>query len=142
MTNLDVLAIREFRRFINNYIYPEKNNLLIQSIAEKFLPTEISYESVPQAIIKFNEHISMVKDNNAIYTEMIHTNLKVIFVAFFNDPEIEKLIRNKIHLVAGGDLQLRNQLSLALLRIQFADIQYLSLLFNITILQDKIYLYL
>lgn len=140
MNNLEVSAIREFRRFANTYIYPISAYIIMTDIQRDFNINTISYNPLPQPIIKFDSGIK--KDmNTSLYTEKLHIILKGIFMNYFNNSEVVKLIRNKIFtdIVDNDQKQLLN---LALSEIQLGNPQYVSLLFNITILDTNVYLYL
>ena len=141
MNNSDINTIKEFRRFINTYIYPETAYMIAARIGEECMTSEIIYESTPQATIKFRSKIKY--DNNlSNYTQLIHTILKIIFIEYFNNVQISSLIKNKIHTEI-QDENLKNSLRSSLLEIQNGNPLYLGLLFNITILNDQnVYLYL
>lgn len=140
MNNLDVLAIREFRRFANLYIYPETVYMLMTNIKRDFDSNQIHFEPTPQPIIKFDNNL--FKDEYAsVFIHKTHLILNTLFVEFFNNPQIVKMIRNKIYTeIHNADT--KELLNTALNQIQSNDQQYTALLFNITILGENIYVYL
>ena len=140
MNNADIVAVREFRRFANTYIYPTTAQYFMEKIKYYCDIEQISYEPQPQITIKF---ISRIKPyNQSDYITILHNILKEIFVSFFNEEENIKLIRNKIY----NNIQVTNScntLYYALTQIQSGNQEFLSLLFNITLLNnDNMYLYL
>ena len=133
MNNYDILAVREFRRFANTFIYPYTTQYLIEKISYYCEAEEINYEANPQPTIKF---VSKIKPlNNSDYITSIHNILKEIFVSFFNEEEHVKLIRNRIY-TQYNDAITSNLLYHALEQIQSGNPQYMGLIFNITILND------
>jgi hypothetical protein len=133
MNNTDVLAVREFRRFVNNYIYPYTTQYFISKISYYCDTQEINFESAPQPTIKF---VSKIKpNNNSDYITATHNILKEIFVSYFNEDDHVKLIRQKIHTEV-NDENISNILYHALNQIQYGNSLYMGLLFNITILND------
>lgn len=140
MNNTDILAVREFRRFINNHIYPYTVQYIIEKIKFYCEAEEINFVANPQPIIKFSSKIKA--NNNSDYTIAVHNILKEIYVSYFNEEEHIKLIRNKIHTEV-NDNNIKALLFIALEQIQSANTEYLGLIFNITILgNDGIYVYL
>ena len=81
MNNLDILAVREFRRFVNQYIYPTSSFMIMEKIKISFNPNQIYYEQQPQSMIKFDTSII----SNPLYTENIGVLLNGIFIDFFNN---------------------------------------------------------
>ena len=133
MNNYDILAVREFRRFVNNFIYPYTTGYFIERISYYCDAEMIKYEDKPQPTIKF---VSKIKpQNNSDYTTTVHNILKEIFVSFFNEEEYIKLIRNKIYTEI-NDADTTHLLYHALSQIQAGNPQYMGLFFNITILND------
>lgn len=140
MTNLECMAIREFRRFAVSHIYPDTINMIITDIQNAFKSDNIEFEQLPQPIIKFN--CKSGKDaNNSIFLGRVHLTLKTIFITYFNDQEIIKMIRNRIHNNIVDD-ETKQLLNLALSEIQLGNPQYVCLLFNITTLGENVYVYL
>lgn len=137
MNNLDILAVREFRRFVNQYIYPTSSFMIMEKIKISFNPNQIYYEQQPQSMIKFDTSII----SNPLYTENIGVLLNGIFIDFFNNYDIIKLIRHKIYNEIMNE-EVKQLLNKALYEIQLGNVKYLSLLFNVTILENNIYLYL
>lgn len=137
MNNLDILAVREFRRFVNQYIYPTSSFMIMEKIKISFNPNQIYYEQQPQSMIKFDTSII----SNPLYTENIGVLLNGIFIDFFNNYDIIKLIRHKIYNEIMNE-EAKQLLNKALYEIQLGNVKYLSLLFNVTILENNIYLYL
>lgn len=137
MNNLDILAVREFRRFVNQYIYPTSSFMIMEKIKISFNPNQIYYEQQPQSMIKFDTSII----SNPLYTENIGVLLNGIFIDFFNNYDIIKLIRHKIYNEILNE-EVKQLLNKALYEIQLGNVKYLSLLFNVTILENNIYLYL
>lgn len=137
MNNNEVTTIREFRRFVTTYLYDDTNFILTKLIQNKSNSTYIEYECVPRHIIKFNYN-----SNNANnYTEEIKSILKSSFIEYFNNTEVIKIIRNKIYNNV-NDQDTKNILNEALYQIQIGNCTYISLLFNFTILDNIIYIYL
>ena len=141
MTNREINTIKEFRRFATTYIYNNTSHLLINSISEAFCTCDVSFEPVPQQLIQFTDNTNMGKINKSEYTEKIHTILKQIFINYFNNEEVISIIKNKLFVYV-QDTEMKKILLDALLEIQCGNPQYLGLLFNITILDQVIYLYL
>ena len=142
MNNVEISAMREFRRFINTYIYPDTSSILIGKIQTECATDYISYELIPQAVVKF--HSASVDSNNnlSVYTHAIHDKLNSIFISHFNDQLVSSLIKSRIHTEI-QDEDLKNLLRATLQEIQNANPRYIGLLFNITILKDYMsYLYL
>ena len=137
MNNLDILAVREFRRFINQYIYPTSSFMIMEKIKISFNPNQIYYEQQPQSMIKFDTSII----SNPLYTENIGVLLNGIFIDFFNNYDIIKLIRHKIYNEIMNE-EVKQLLNKALYEILLGNFKYLSHLFNVTILENNIYLYL
>lgn len=141
MNNLDCMAIREFRRFAVTHIYPETIQLIVPKIQEAFnTNNQIIFEPLPQSTIKFICGLEK-GNNNALFLENIHMSLKVLFIDYFNNPFIIKTIRNKIYNNI-FDNETKNLLNKALSEIQLGNPQYVCLLFNITILDKNVYVYL
>lgn len=144
MTNDQFLALKEFRRFVNMYVYPQLAPAFISpAIVERFNIDKLEYQAQPQPIIKFNYGLDdkEVLAKSAM-TMKAHIILKEIFVQFFNLPQVEKDIRHKIYISSESE-ETKQLLYLALSEIKSGNQQYLSLLFNITFLNDyNIYLYL
>ena len=144
MNSIQVLALQEFRRFVNLHIYPElAPTFIVPVINNNFNVEHMNYESQPQAMIKFDYCLS---DKDQMTSSGIlaksHDILKLIFVDFFNNPEVKKIIRNKIYMNIVNE-ETKQYLNMALSEIQSGNQQYLSLLFNITSLNcNIIYLYL
>ena len=88
-------------------------------------------------MIKFDTSII----SNPLYTENIGVLLNGIFIDFFNNYDIIKLIRHKIYNEIMNE-EVKQLLNKALYEIQLGNVKYLSLLFNVTILENNIYLYL
>lgn len=142
MNNVEISAMAEFRRFINTYIYPETVSILIGNIQNVCYTDYISYELTPQSVIKFHSTITVNDNNLSVYTSCIHNNLKSIFVNHFTDPLVASLIRSRIHTEIQNE-ELKNTLRAVLQEIQNGNPKYIGLLFNITILNDRMsYLYL
>lgn len=141
MTSAEVNAIRDFRRFINTYIYPETYNIIINEICFCLNPTCIGYEAQPQPLIKFDSTTIKNNGNNAVYIEQMHTALKRLFVEFFNSADIIKIIRSNIYKYIKSN-EAKEMLNIALTQIQMGNPQYVSLLFNVTVVNNSIYLYL
>lgn len=140
MNSVEINAVKEFRRFVNTYIYPGTIGNIVENIVRECNTDSIHYQATPQATIKF--HSNTVIDNLSSYTHFVHNVLNCIFVEYFADPFITSLIRNKIHTEI-QDEELKNILRKTLQEIQCGNPCYLGLLFNITILNDNnTYLYL
>lgn len=140
MTNLECTAIREFRRFAVSHIYPDTIYIIMTEIKRLFNPDQIGFDKLPQPIIKFNYGLER-DNNNSVYINNLHIALKQIFISYFNNPEIIKLFRNRIYNNINDD-NTKDLLNLALSQVQSGNVQYVSLLFNITILGDNVYVYL
>ena len=144
MNNDQFLALKEFRRFVNLHIYPQLAPVFISpAIVERFNISVFDYQSEPQPIIKFNYGLGDKEVlAKSVMTMKAHIILKEIFVQFFNLPQVEKDIRHKIY-VSSESEETKQLLHLALSEVKSSNQQYLSLLFNITFLDDyNIYLYL
>lgn len=142
MTNMDVMSIRDFRRFANGYIYHENIDKLIYSIKERFglADGDISFDSISDFIkFKYNDKIFELNENNESKIIKVHSILNGVFINFFNDNDISKEFNKKIIGLPDVNQQL---LSTALFNIQIANMQFVSVLFNITLLNDCIYVYL
>ena len=141
MSNVDINAVKEFRRFINKYIYPTTVGIIMNNINLCCDTDSISYEQEPQAIIKF--HSTLPNENSLQeFTFKIHDILKAIFIEYFNEAEIVSLIKREIHTQL-NDEDLKNILRATLAEIQYGNPYYLGQLANITVLNDhNIYLYL
>lgn len=140
MTNLECMAIREFRRFVVSHIYPETIYMITTDIQNAFKSDIIDFGRLPQPMIRFN--CKSGKDiNNSTFIENIHLTLKTIFMTYFNDQENVKLIRNKIHNNITDD-NVKQVLNATLSEIQLGNPQYICLLFNITVLGENVYVYL
>ena len=131
MNSADITAITEFRRFANTYIYPDTVCLLLESIRENFDPTMISYENKPQAVIKFTIP-------NSIPDVLIKEFLKNIFISHFNDINVSSMVKSRIHTDV-HDEKLKNLLRLTSTEIQYGNLYYLGLLFNVTMLNNNTY---
>lgn len=140
MDSRDVLAIREFRRFANMYVYPEIIGTITEKIKYYMSVDELTFTPTPQPVIKF--HSNLQNNNQSQFTELLHSILKVIFINLLNEYHIIKIIRNKIHTEV-FDNEMKDLLNYALSELQIGNVQFVSLLFNITILRDNnVYLYL
>lgn len=141
MTNLEVVSIREFRRFACLHIYPENIHKVMLMINKNCNSNNVTFIPQPQPVISFTSGIQC-QTNSSNYTIMLHNILINAFVAFFNDPGIVKLIRNKIYNNITCDAE-KEFLNIALNEIQSGNPKYLGLLFNLTILKDNnVYVYL
>lgn len=141
MTNREVNEIKEFRRFATTYIYPCTINILIGNISNSFDSNGIMFSSSPQQIIKLAINESPLNINKQEYIEKIHTILKDVFVKYFNDPYVSSIVKNRIHVnIQDGDM--KKILMSAMLEIQLGNPRYISLLFNITLLNNVFYIYL
>ena len=140
MTNLDCTAIREFRRFAVSHIYPGNMNIITDNIGILLNGTDITFGRLPQPMIKFNCQVDE-NLNHSAFIEKLHIGLKGIFISYFNNEEIIKLFRNKIYHNINHE-ELKNILNATLYQIQIGNMQYVSLLFNITVLGDNVYVYL
>ena len=139
MTNLECMAIREFRRFAVSHIYPETIFMITTQIQQTFKSDMVEFGGVPQPMIKFNCYNKGI--NNSVFIENVHLTLKTIFMTYFNDQGIIKLIRNKIHNNITDD-NVKQVLNSTLSEIQVGNPQYICLLFNITVLGENVYVYL
>ena len=138
MNNVDINLMKEFRRFVNTYIYPKTAHVLFCNIKDVCDANMISYEQAPQAAIKFHSGVTTQGD----LTIFMYGILKNVFIDFYNRQDIVSLIRNQIHTEI-QDEQLKVLLRSTLQEIQYGNPQYLGLLFNITCLADNfVYLYL
>lgn len=139
MNNTDVLAIQEFRRFVNQYIYLANINKLISDISSEFVTEDIHFDINPQHTVRFS--IGNVTQNYSCNTLIIHNILKNIFSNFFSNSYIVKSIRQEIHNNISDDItkQLINQ---AVYAIQTENPQYMNLLFNIAQCNNQVYVYL
>lgn len=136
MTNLDILAVREFRRFANTSIYQDEEikYILLNEISSKFTTDNITFNSLPQQMIIF--------ENRNKYTEDLNIIIACIFIELFNNPKTIRLIRNKIYNEVHDEDQ-KQLLNSALYKIQIGDPAHLGLLFNITIPKNTlVYLHL
>ena len=141
MNNLDVLAIQEFRRFANTHIYPTTAYMIMTEICHRCDGQLVQFEHLPQPLIKFVSGIPF-NDNISKYTETLHLILKGIFIEFYNNQEIIKLIINKIYTEIENE-EIKKLLNISLSEIQNGNPRYLGLLFNITILPNcNTYVYL
>lgn len=141
MNNLEIPAIREFRRFACLHIYPQNIQKIMLNNNKDFSATDVTFIPSPQLTIKF---ISKIPDGITPYqhTSTLHNALAEAFVQFFNDPDIVKEFRSKVYTIITSSEQ-KNLLNTALKEIQFNNPKYLGLLFNITILKDNnVYIYL
>ena len=139
MTNLECMAIREFRRFAVSHIYPDTISMITDQIQQTFKSDIIEFGRLPQPMIRFNYHNK--ETNNSVFIENVHLTLKTIFMTHFNDPEVIKLIRNRIHNNITDD-NVKQVLNSTLSEIQLGNLQYICLLFNITVLGENVYVYL
>lgn len=140
MNNLDVQAIREFRRFANLHIYPETIYMLMTNIKRDFDSNQIHFDPLPQPIIKFDTNL--FKDEYAsVFLHKIYLTLNTIFIEYFNNPQIVKMIRNKIYTEIDNS-DMKELLNTALSQLQSNNQQYIALLFNTAILGENIYVYL
>lgn len=136
----EVLAISEFRRFANAYIYKDTLCNIMAQIQMKLGSDMIQYDPNPQSILKFN--CSNIDDNNrSNFISDVHQELKKIFINFYNDPIMVKTIKSRIYSNV-QDPNIQNILISALSEIRLGNPRYIGLLFNITILNNLIYLYL
>ena len=134
MSNLEVNAIREFRRFACTYIYQENIQKIISSINNN-CNTNALYSPLPQPIIRFTNCVQLD-------TIALHNILIKVFIDFFNSEEITKIIRNKVYNNVTCDAE-KEFINIALNEIQSGNQRYLGLLFNLTILKDNnVYVYL
>lgn len=141
MSNREVIAIREFRRFACLYIYPENIYKVMVAINKECNTMDVSFNPLPQPVITFTSGIQC-NTNSSDYTIMLHNILIRAFINFFNDPDIVKLIRNKIYTNITCEAE-KEFINNALNEIQSGNPKYLGLLFNLTILKDnKVYVYL
>lgn len=140
MTSQDVNAIKEFRRFTTTYIYPYTSYILIDDMRREFNTNGIMFVPLPQQTIQFQIANNIVT-NKSENMKNIHNDIKQIFCNYFNNQEIISIIRNKMYTCI-KDEDIKKTLLYALNAIQHCDPQYLGLLFNITILNDTIYIYL
>ena len=139
MISQDVMDIQEFRRFISQNIYPEAFGTLIDSISIYFQTNDVSFESQSKPLIKFKMDHS--KYNQSELTDMIHKGFYTIFMRYFNDKNIVKMCRNKAY-EGGLSIDYRCKIADTLTKIQLGDCNIISLLYNITILNNVVYLYL
>ena len=140
MTSLEYIAIREFRRFAISNIYPDTVYMIMTEIQKEFSADQMKFDQFPQPTIKFNCEIER-DENNSIFIGKLHTVLKRIIIDYFNTPEIIKIIRNRIYTnVVNEDT--KNLLNSCLTQIQLGNLQYVCLLFNITVLGSTVYIYL
>ena len=140
MTSLEYIAIREFRRFAISNIYPDTVYMIMTEIQKEFSADQMKFDQFPQPTIKFNCEIER-DENNSIFIGKLHTVLKRIIIDYFNTPEIIKIIRNRIHTnVVNEDT--KNLLNSCLTQIQLGNLQYVCLMFNITVLGSTVYIYL
>lgn len=130
MNNID--DIKEFRRFVNAYIYPETINILIAKIVNDCNTEEISYDALPQAVIKFKDNITT---DNEQYKYVIYNILISLFIEYYNDKTISDLFKLKVHTEV-QDEELKTNLRNTLKEIQYGNLQYISLLFNLTFLHE------
>lgn len=138
MNNIDINLMKEFRRFVNTHIYPTTAGMIMSYIIEPCDANDISYNPLPQPIIRF--HTNIKTQNNLTFT--VYGILKNVFIQFFNDPQITKLVKNKIHTEITDD-QTKEILRNTFQEIQYGNPQYLSLLFNIIYTNDNyVHLYL
>lgn len=139
MNSVDINLVKEFRRFVNSYIYPKTASILFCNIKDICDANDIKYDQLPQATIKFHSGIT---NNQGDLTVLMYGILRNVFIDFYNKPEIISFIRNQIHTEI-QDENLKILLRSTLQEIQYGNPQYLGLLFNITCLADNyIYLYL
>ena len=134
MNNTEINAVKEFRRFMNSNIYPSTIGIIIDNIKLCFDSNFASYETLPRPIIKFNSNLSQQDEND--YRFKIYGILKNIFISYFNEAEVDKLIKNQIHLNI-NDESLKNTLRTTLVEIKSGNPYYLGLLCNITVLNDN-----
>ena len=141
MSNLEVLALREFRRFACAYIYTENIHKLILNINNDCQTNDATFSQLPQPTIRFTSCI-IDKNNPSAYTYALHSILIKSFVDFFRNEDIVKLIRNKVYNNVTCDAE-KEFINIALNEIQSGNPRYLGLLFNLTILKDNnVYVYL
>lgn len=134
MSNLEVVAIREFRRFACSYIYPENIQKIMLNINTNCKSNDVTFIPLPQPAIRFTS------DVESIIT--IHKVLIDSFIDFFNDQEIVKLIRNKVYNNIVCDAE-KEFINIALQEIQSRNMRYVALLFNVTFPNDNnVYVYL
>ena len=139
MCNTEIFAVSEFRRFVNKHFYPFAIGYLAEHIRNYCEVDQISFESMPQPTIKFTSRIKPV--NKSQYTIDLHNILKDIFISCFNDENYVKLIMAKIY-TEEPNINQSEILYNTLEQIQQGNPTYLSLLFNITVLDNSVYLYL
>ena len=138
MNNVDINQIKEFRRFVNTYIYPKTAHILVCDIKDVCDADTITYEYLPQSTVKFHTNITTQED----LTILLYGIIKTVFTAFYNKPDVISFIKSQIHTQV-IDENLKASLRSTFQEIQYGNPQYLGLLFNITCLADNyIYLYL
>lgn len=134
-------AIKEFRRFINNSIYPVTAGIIINNIKMCCDCDDISYTQEPQATIEFHSNLPN-EENLQVYTFKIHDILRHIFIEYFNEAEIASTIKSQIHLQIFNE-ELKNDLRNTLVEIQHGNPYYLALLINVVVLHNhNVYVYL
>lgn len=134
MSSLEVVAIREFRRFACSYIYPDYIQKIMMSISINCKSNDVTFIPLPQPTIRFTGNIESVIT--------IHKILIDSFIDFFNDQETVKLIRNKVYNNITCDAE-KEFINIALQEIQSRNMRYVALLFNVTFPSDNnVYIYL
>lgn len=139
MISQDVIDIQDFRRFVSQNIYPETFGIIIDNISSYFQTDEVGFESLPKPLIKFKMNHSNY--NQSELTDMIHRGLYTIFTSYFNNQIVSKLCRSKVH-ECHLDINDKYRISSTLTKIQLGNCNNISLLYNITMLNGAVYLYL
>lgn len=141
MTNNEVIEIREFRRFMCLYIYPNYIKKIIDKISTSCLTDDVQYNQFPQASIKFTNRNNTNLGNTNI--AILHNLLINIFIEFLNDKDNENIIKTELYQNTNIGNDEKEYIKNALREIQNGNLRYLSLLFNLTCLKDNvIYVYL
>jgi hypothetical protein len=147
MTNSDLVAIREFRRFANTYLYQDEEikYFLLNGISNKFRTDNINFITEPQLIITFDNRNKLCA-SDVLYAVAHASNVDILlpnlFYELFNDPKTIRLIRNKIYNNI-NDEYTKQILHNALYQIQIGNQEYIRLLYNVTLPKNTlVYLYL
>ena len=141
MSNVDTNSIKEFRRLINNSIYPVTAGIIINNIKMCCDCDDISYSQEPQSLIEFHSNLPN-EENLQVYTFKIHDILRNIFIEYFNEAQVASTIKSQIHLQI-NDEELKNNLRNVLVEIQRGNPYYLALLVNVVVLHNhNVYVYL
>lgn len=139
MNSVEVFAVSEFRRFINKHVYPITVGYFLEKINYYCETEQISFDTQPRPVIKFVSRFKPV--DLAQYTTEANNIIREIFISYFNEESNIKLITNKIY-TEESNIKQCEMLYEVLSQIRQANPVYLNLLFNVTVLNDSIYLYL